>query len=545
MSSKNLEIHIDSKYDGTGVASAKADVTDFGRAVNTFARGTTGPLKRVLGLIKDIATGGIWQIGASAIMAAGAYIAKFWRSTAEEAKKASEAIKKSADEIKASVAEIDKSFSSGVSSVDKYTSRLEKQIDTTKRLAIAEKELEKQRALASGDNMGAAKADEDIAVIAAKSEEAKEAARVQGYEQRRKLAAEAERKAEKELNKATAEVDKINARRQAMLGDPGRRGDHSLKYTEGDESVWGKANASAIYQRNIWRRSPQFRDVSNAELDDMAKRLRDKTFQEGRKQLYKSDEWKRSNDDLAKATEASIAASDTLFKMRQALAEIDTDEKRRLEENAAKKKEAEAKAVADNFAAEQKAVEDVAKERERLDRELHQKRMADLREEIAAQKEAATPLQAVAAQAKTEFERAFAMYRSPERAKAEIDEEKDRAEDLKRLHKDASRYGGKWRIDELSALMSAGDTAGVQSRLEEWRKSRSFTPEVEAMVRASAAEKTQTTVEDELRKLNEKTEQLTQTISQLSQTRDGKLDGIERNTSNLAGKVQELLGMRN
>lgn len=165
------------------------------------------------------------------------------------------------------------------------------------------------------------------------------------------------------------------------------------------------------------------------------------------------------------------------------------------------------------------AAKAAAAERDRLDRELHAKRMADLRAEIAAQKEAASPMQAVAASAATEFERAFAMYRDPSRAAAEIEDERDRAADLKRLHKDASRYGGKWRIDELSALMSAGDSAGVQSRLEDWRKSRSFSPEVEAMVRASAAERTRTTVEDELRK-------------------------IETNTSGLAQKLDELLKMK-
>ena len=57
-----------------------------------------------------------------------------------------------------------------------------------------------------------------------------------------------------------------------------------------------------------------------------------------------------------------------------------------------------------------------------------------------------------------------------------------------KVHRDARGYGGKWRIDELSRLMSAGDTQGVSDTLAGWRKSRGFTPQVEAMVRASAAE---------------------------------------------------------
>ena len=90
---------------------------------------------------------------------------------------------------------------------------------------------------------------------------------------------------------------------------------------------------------------------------------------------------------------------------------------------------------------------------------------------------------------------------------------------MKRLHRDASRYGGKWRIDELSRLMAAGDSQGVTDTLTAWRRNKNFTPQIEAMVRASAAERTKTTAEDELRK-------------------------IENNTAGLARKLDELLAMK-
>ena len=51
-------------------------------------------------------------------------------------------------------------MSTGISSVDKYTTSLIKQLDATRQLAVAEKELEKQRAIASGDSAAAARADE-------------------------------------------------------------------------------------------------------------------------------------------------------------------------------------------------------------------------------------------------------------------------------------------------------------------------------------------------------------------------------------------------
>ena len=213
--------------------------------------------------------------------------------------------------------------------------------------------------------------------------------------------------------------------------------------------------------------------------------------------------------------------------------------------------EAFKKFIKDRKEEEAKAEQDAAKERERLDRELHQKRMADIKAEademskrLAEASRDAQMMSAVKSAAQTEFERAFAMYRDPEKAKEQIAEERDYSADLKQLHKDARRYGGKWRIDELSQLMSAGDTQGVTDTLERWRKNKNFTPQVEAMVRASAAEQTKTTAEDELRKLNDRTERLVADLKDLSDTRDAKLEGIERNTNQLANKLDELLSVK-
>ena len=197
---------------------------------------------------------------------------------------------------------------------------------------------------------------------------------------------------------------------------------------------------------------------------------------------------------------------------------------------AAKKAEAEKKAAeeaaekqakldADNAkkieAERVKAAEAEKKAREKAEAELHTQRIANIKSEIDAKETAANGLQSVAQQAQTEFDRAFAMYRDPEQAAAQIAEERDYAADYKQLQKDASRYGGKWRIDELSRLMAAGDTQGQAATLEEWRKSSRFTPEVEAMVRAAAADKTRTTAEDELRKLNKTTEETKTMLEEL------------------------------
>ena len=218
-------------------------------------------------------------------------------------------------------------------------------------------------------------------------------------------------------------------------------------------------------------------------------------------------------EDAQNELEAAKMNGATLEKELQAAA------LKRANDQAAAEASAAQKSADERQKAEVAAAKAAAAERDRLDRELHKKRMDDLRAEIAAQKDAMAPLKATVAAAQSEFERAFAMYRSPDQAAAQIAEERNYAADIKRLHKDASRYGGKWRIDELSTLMSAGDTQGVQARLEDWRKSRSFTPQVEAMVRASAAEQTRTTAEAELRK-------------------------IEQNTAGLDRKLDELIAMK-
>lgn len=244
-------------------------------------------------------------------------------------------------------------------------------------------------------------------------------------------------------------------------------------------------------------------------------------------------------------------------------AEREAMEKKRIEDNLAeaqKKKDEEREAAAAEAAAKEaaKAAEErqkaeiaaakaAAQERERLDRELHQKRMNDLREEIEAQSKAQAGQSAIRSAAQTEFERAFAMYRDPSRAASEIAEERDRADDLDSLHRDARRYGGKWRIDELASLMSAGDSQGVSDRLAEWRKSSKFSPEVEAMVRASAAEKTRDLAEERMQQIadtvREMSELQKEASGQAAQTAQSARDTAE-NTRDLAAKIDTLLKVK-
>ena len=240
-------------------------------------------------------------------------------------------------------------------------------------------------------------------------------------------------------------------------------------------------------------------------IDDAQKRLAENRRQQGL--LDKENEAAEAMIEARKLKEENAAK---LVAAKKAEAE------KKAAEEAAEK---QAKLDADNAkkveAERVKAAEAEKKAREKAEAELHAQRIANIKSEIAAKETVANGLQSVAQQAQTEFDRAFAMYRDPVQAAAQIAEERDYAADYKQLQRDASRYGGKWRIDELSRLMAAGDTAGQAAKLEEWRKSSRFTPEVEAMVRAAAADKTRTTAEDELRQIHANTKGLSQKLDEL------------------------------
>lgn len=298
------------------------------------------------------------------------------------------------------------------------------------------------------------------------------------------------------------------------------------------ESEWLNAKSALSEARSILRQeeSKNYGHMENGEYKAVV--LSNKQRDRLEKSIAAAQAEVRKQEDRVAAARASIAsAKSDRTKARAELealelseatkaanAELDAREKAD-KEAAEERQKADKKAAEERQKAEVAAAQAAAKERERLDREAHQKRMTDLRAEMAEQQKQAAAASAKMTQIQSEFDKAFAMYRDPAQAAAVIGEEQDYRNDLDQLHKDARRYGGRWRIDRLSALMAAGDTQGVSDALADWRKNKGFTPEVEAMVRASAAENAKTTVEDELRK-------------------------IEKNTADLAAKLEDLLSMK-
>lgn len=114
-----------------------------------------------------------------------------------------------------------------------------------------------------------------------------------------------------------------------------------------------------------------------------------------------------------------------------------------------------------------------------------------------------------------QFERAFDLWRDPEAAASAVEADKKRGEDMKAFRNAVNRYGGKGKIDEYAQLMRAGDDEGMQERLTQWRKSSKFTPQVEQMVKAAAADQNKNAAEKSLANIEKDVSGLTKKIEEL------------------------------
>lgn len=471
MATNRIDIRLGTKYDGSGVNAAKRDIGDLNKAVTIFGQGGGSAVKRVGDLVKGMISGGVWSMLAAAVMAVGAAVKKWWDEAEEVTKKSAEQQGRALDGMISAMNAYKSTIAEAAAAEKKLAEenlkRKNDEISATERLKKAEIELARQRRIAAGESPDVVNADASAALGG-----------LSATTRRQQVEA------------------KIAAARRA------------LQVAEGENFAAGE---EAARLEEAYNELPSWYDFASTDLQKKNRAYR-------RSVRDKMNDAKALVNSSQKRVDDARAALDAAERERET---IET-ELAAAEAKAANDALANAqKAAAEKEKAEIEAAKKAAAERERLDRELHAKRMADLRAEIAAQNEAANTLKVRAAAAQSEFDRAFALFRSPESAAAQRAEDESYRADLNRLHKSARRYGGQWRIDELSALMAAGDTQGVSDTLAGWRRSRSFTPEVEAMVRASAAERTKTTTEDELRKIESNTAQLATKLDELLQVKGG------------------------
>ncbi len=519
MNSKKISIHIGADANLSGVDKAKRSLADLSAAAGKLGSVFGGASSLIGSFFSNILKGSVWQTGASAIGFVYKKVVEHINAAKEAEKQAAKAAKEAADERLKSIADysaaVDRLAQTRKNTVNQNLKNLNDEIDATKDLTKATLELQRAEARKRGDSAAVRAIEGEMDALdfsAAREKLTNEIAAV-GKRRDAERAEVAER--EKGLADLTAVIGELTKRQTDLVRTARERATrNATEVAGGSPSVVGGLTyvpASEKTKQRLGdaaeaelRKTDEFRAVA-AQIEDARKRADDfrDRIAASRRELGSLDNQERNLVARREAVDVRERAKRT------------NDIADRVEKDA----EARRKTEEESRRAEVAAAQEAARERDRLDRELHQKRMADLREEAAAQSRAAAPLRAVASAAQGEFERAFALYRDPTRAAAAVADEKSRAEDLDRLHRDASRYGGKWRIDELSRLMAAGDVRGQADALASWRKSSRFTPEVEAMVRASAAERTKTTAEDELRK-------------------------IESNTADLAAKLDELISMK-
>ena len=540
MASHNVNIVLRSDKTGSGFADTLKDIGATKRAttdliINVKKIGNVfGELGSQLGgLFQNILKGSVWGTAAEGVKLVAGKIKDLWNASDEAAKKSAEEAAKATD---ARIAALDKYVSAvkaAKSEADKATNNtlksIKDEIDATHALTKAKLELQKAEARARGDSAAVAEADSQIAAASAQSEEAKHKAELEA--------------AQKKINSAYVAANMSN------IALTGARADLKKRIREirsaAEEST---TKTVAVQESGVAGLVGSGMTLQRVRASDEERKA---AADAAEKDFRESEEFKKMHEkylDLADAAREAAQAEEDARRQRELLIER---KKAADVKAAAEVKNAEAdaaeKAAEKERAAEVAAAKAAAAERDRLDRELHQKRMADLRAEIDAQKSAHSGQAAVAAAAQSEFERAFAMYRDPTRAAAEIGEEKDREKDLDRLHRDARRYGGKFRIDELAQLMAGGDTEGVRDTLAKYRKSSSFTPEVEAMVRASAAEKTRDLANERMQKIADKVAELTETqkgAAEAVKNLSSHTAEIEKNTAGLAQKVEELLSVK-
>ena len=520
----------------------KREMGDLSQAAQKFgtAFGTAGGI--VGSAISNILKGGIWGAMAEGVRLVVHLLGK-WRDSAKEAAEAeAKAFKESHDARMKNLADFasaaEKASAAQAAAISERTKRLNAEIDATKELIKATLELEKANARQRGDASAVAALEKEIESVDADAAAEKLVGAMDEAVSRRLKAKDDYRIALLGSDRAKAAAryesavlaDRISevraeasekAQGQAVSFGPGAVG--YLPATDEERKAAADAAEATFRQSEEYKKMAGTIDETNKKVAEFKERMA-----------------------AAKKEIAAIKEEENNLNMRaDAMLARDEAKRKNAEQDAVDAETAAAKKTAEERQkAEIAAAQAAAKERERLDREAHQKRMADLRAEIAEQTRTAGSLKAVAASAQSEFDKAFAMYRDPSRAEAEIGAEKAYRADLDRLHKDARRYGGKWRIDELSSLMAAGDTQGVSDTLASWRKSKGFTPQVEALVRASAAEKTKTTAEVELRKIEGNVSRMDATLKELADAQSGKLGEIAASTSGLAAKMDALLRVK-
>ena len=417
--------------------------------------------------------------------------------------------------------------------------------------ALSELTLEKSRAMAGAKNdneratVGAAY-DKKIAREKLKATEDSQSAEVAGAEDERvqaqhraEMARKAEEKARKAMLKASATYDEdVTSGNEGNAKTSKAARNKAIKaYDDAIQNRIAKeADAEVAEEKLKQAKNNQSAALNEArrevvEAESAAKQLADaqkkSAYMKDIADLEKKAEKKKQDIELthqqAKAeVDLSIAKAKALGKDKEAsnlemkAKALEAKEKRDL---AAASVEAAMKKVSAANGQDAKEVADAKRNLAIALKEEATVNVANKKSMISANGDRRSDLTSEVSRWQGEFDKAFDLWRDPEAAQQAVDADKKRGEDMKAFRKAINRYGGKGKIDEYARLMREGDEEGMQDRLTQWRKSSKFTPQVEQMVKAAAADQNKNAAEKSLAQ-------------------------IEKNTGDLAKKIDELLSLK-
>ena len=431
------------------------------------------------GVVGNLVKGSLWGAATAGIMGVVEAFKK-WRAEAALAAEANaKAFKATIDEANAAAEQIKSAYQKSNERIDAEAKKKLEAIELTKRQTKAELELAAAKARAAGNESAAAEAEKKSAVASGMA--ARESAKVSveaAYQKRE----EAKRQASGLVGWKDGEFkfDPKEWERQRRLSNGRisrlRRGIDNSGDERAKEPSWDTRNADKVLSAN-----PEYQDENGKTI-------------KGRKAL--EEELKKEQESRAKLLadmKKSKQAAENIADAERVLTAARKEEKIAIVENQ--------KSIVIARAAAAKASKD-----EMLKKYQSSKSGYDTQRQSAASERDRW---------QGEFDRAFDLWRDPDAAASAVEADKRRGEDMKAFRKAVNRYGGKGKIDEYASLMRAGDEEGMQERLTQWRKSSKFTPQVEQMVKAAAADQNKNAAEKSLANIEKHTAELAKEFKEI------------------------------
>ena len=506
MSWDDIKVKIKSYFDGSGFTSwtkagnaAEASMAKATRRATMLAGAVgslDGPLGKAANGVAEVAQGFavLGPIGASiaglklVIDMVGEHFIRKANAMKEAAEKMGERVRAAFDKLKAkSLEEINEQLAKATTRAAAAAARFD---------ALASAYMKVAQAKAAVD-----KSEGGVKTSELSLEKARKMADTKDKDAKALIGADYDvRIAEQERDNTKAEQDSNvrTARKEAEDADKRARAS-KRKEREAQAAV---AKATSEYER--WEAAAQSGGSKTAK--DTADELKKKK-EEAESALEKetNDRIKAVSDAEAADIKVTAAENNRVIAINNAIAAVENARDAQNELIDAQKEAA--RAEKDRAKKEIEAAKAAQKKKERDEKEAARKE--------AARKEKVDILTSARDSFADQFNAAFDLWRDPEAAASAVEADKKRGEDMKRFRKEVNRYGGKGKIDEYARLMREGDEEGMQERLTQWRKSSKFTPQVEQMVKAAAADQNKNAAEKSLANIEKDVSGLTKKIDEL------------------------------